>query len=67
MYVFAPEIPKMLPDMPLTDVRLVNVKLIQLVELQLITELGAEGRKRLSNLFSSNNKLVSSLSRDPVL
>ena len=53
--------------MPLTDVRLVNVKLISLAELKLITELGAEGRRKLAELLQGPDLLVSSLERPSVL
>jgi hypothetical protein len=54
--------------MPLTDVRLVNIKLIKLDELKLITESGAEGRRQLAVLFSDEeHRLVSSLARPSVL
>ena len=49
--------------MPLTDVKLVNIKLLTLAELKLITDRGAEGRRRLSELFSGPDRLVSSLHR----
>jgi len=54
--------------MPLSEVRLVNIKLIKLSELQLITESGADGRKKLSQLFSKDqDRLISSLTRQPVI
>ena len=53
--------------MPLTDVLLVNIKLLTLPELKLITDQGAEGRKQLSELFSGRNRLVSSLKRQSVV
>ena len=53
--------------MPLTDVKLVNIKLITLSELKLITELGAEGRKKLNELFEGPERMVSSLVREPVV
>ena len=59
--------PDKIEGMPLTDVRLVNIKLITLSELKLITELGAEGRRKLAELFDESNRLVSSLAREPVL
>ncbi len=55
--------PERIPDMPLTEVKLVNIKLLTLAELKLITDRGAEGRRRLSELFSGPDKLVSSLHR----
>ena len=61
------KVPKMIEDMPLTDVRLVNVKLIQLKELKLITDLGAEGRSQLARLFPPEEKLLSSLQRPSVV
>jgi len=60
-------IPKMIDDMPLTDVKLVNVKLIKLPELKLITSMGADGRTQLAHLFSGENVLVSSLKRETVV
>lgn len=59
----------MIEGMPLTDVRLVNIKLLTLSELKLITECGAEGRRKLAELFSNSGKekLVSSLQRQSVL
>lgn len=60
-------IPRMIDDMPITDVRLVSIKLISLAELKLITELGSEGRKKLSELFQGQLRLVSSLERPSVL
>lgn len=61
------KVPKMIDNMPLTDVRLVNVKLIQLQELKLITDLGAEGRTQLARLFPAEDKSISSLHRLPVV
>ena len=49
--------------MPLTDVRFVNIKLITLAELKLITERGAEGRRKLAELFEGPTRLVSALAR----
>ena len=49
--------------MPLTEVHLVNIKLLTLKELQLITEQGAAGRQKLDSLFEGSNRLISSLSR----
>lgn len=61
-------IPAFVPGMPLTDVKLVNIKLIALSELKLITDRGAQGRKRLAELFSAGaHPLLSSLERTPVL
>lgn len=60
--------PNIIDSMPLSEVRLVNIKLIKLSELQLITESGAEGRKKLSQLFSNDqDRLISSLTRQPVV
>lgn len=60
--------PAFVPGMPLTDVKLVNIKLIALSELKLITDRGAQGRKRLAELFSAGSQpLLSSLERTPVL
>lgn len=60
-------VPKMIDGMPLTDVRLVNVKLIQLQELKLITDLGADGRSQLARLFPTEEKSISSLHRPSVV
>lgn len=60
-------VPEKIEGMPLTDVRLVNIKLLTLAELKLITDKGAEGRKRLSELFSGPSRLVSTTTRDAVL
>lgn len=60
-------IPDKIDGMPLTDVRLVNIKLITLPELRLITERGAEGRRKLSELLDGDSRLVSSLRRPSVL
>lgn len=49
--------------MPLTDVLLVNIKLLTLPELKLITDQGAEGRKKLSEAFTGSSRLVSSMRR----
>lgn len=56
-------VPERIPDMPLTEVKLVNIKLLTLAELKLITDRGAEGRRRLSELFAAPERLVSSLHR----
>ena len=53
--------------MPLTDVLLVNIKLLTLQELKLITEKGAEGRRKLNELFIGPERLVSSLTRPSVV
>jgi hypothetical protein len=64
----AAAIPSFISDMPLSTVKLVNVKLIQLTELAVIVNRGAEGRAHLANLFSGDKeKTVSSLRRDPVI
>ncbi len=60
-------VPEKIEGMPLTDVRLVNIKLLTLAELKLITDKGAEGRKRLSELFSGPSRLVSTTNRESVL
>lgn len=60
-------VPDKIEGMPLTDVRLVNIKLISLSELKLITDRGAEGRKKLAELLNDENRLVSSLKRPSVL
>lgn len=59
--------PDKIEGMPLTDVRLVNIKLISLPELKLITDRGAEGRKKLAEMFEDDTRLVSSLKRTSVL
>ncbi|KDD71835.1 hypothetical protein H632_c4319p0 [Helicosporidium sp. ATCC 50920] len=58
-------VPETVTGMPLTDVKLVNVKLISLAELRLITERGAAGRRKLAELFSAHpdTAVVSSLLR----
>ena len=56
-------VPERIPDMPLTEVKLVNIKLLTLAELKLITDRGAEGRRRLSEVFAAPERLVSSLHR----
>ena len=61
------DVPDKIEGMPLTDVRLVNIKLISLPELKLITDRGAEGRKKLAELFGDDARLVSSLSRPSAL
>jgi hypothetical protein len=53
--------------MPLTDVLLVNIKLLTLPELKLITDQGADGRRQLSEAFSGPSRLVSSLKRKSVI
>lgn len=62
-------IPSFIENMPLSTVKLVNIKLIQLPELAMIVNRGAEGRAHLSNLFAANasEKTVSSLVRSPVV
>lgn len=59
--------PNKIEDMPLTDVLLVNIKLLTLPELKLITEKGAEGRRKLNDMFSGPERLISSLSRASVV
>ena len=56
-------IPDKIDGMPLTDVLLVNIKLLTLQELKLITDRGAEGRRKLNDLFGGPDRLVSSLLR----
>ena len=56
-------VPDRVPDMPLTEVKPVNIKLLTLAELKLITDRGADGRRRLSELFAGPDRLVSSLHR----
>lgn len=58
--------PERFEGMPLTDVLLVNIKLLTLTELKLITEKGTEGRRRLNELFSGAPRLVSSAKRGAV-
>ena len=48
-------IPDYINDMPLTTVKLVNIKLIHLSELAVIVNRGAEGRAQLANLFAENS------------
>ena len=60
---FCSGVPDKIDGMPLTDVRLVNIKLISVTELKLITDRGAEGRRKLAELFSGPDRLVSSLKR----
>ena len=59
--------PDRFEGMPLTDVLLVNIKLLQLSELKLITERGTEGRRRLSEAFTGSARLLSSTDRAAVL
>lgn len=54
-------------DTPLTEVLLVNIKLLTLAELKLITDRGADGRRRLSEAFTGPDRLVSSLTRPAVI
>jgi hypothetical protein len=64
----APGVPELVEGMPLTSARLVNVKLLTLAELRLITERGAEGRRKLGELFGEGEgRLVSSLERESAL
>ena len=63
----APPPPDRIPGMPLTDVLLVNVKLLTLGELGLITERGAAGRAALDQAFRGAGRLVSSLARPGVV
>ncbi len=56
-------VPQKIETTPLTEVHLVNIKLLTLKELQLITEQGAAGRQKLDTLFEGSSRLVSSLSR----
>lgn len=60
-------VPEWIEGMPLTEVRLVNIKLITLAELKLITDRGAEGRRKLSELLAGDSRLVSSIQRESVL
>lgn len=62
-----PGVPDKIDGMPLTDVRLVSIKLLTLAELKLITDKGADGRKRLSEMFAGADRLVSSLQRQSVI
>lgn len=61
-----PAVPDRVEGMPLTDVRLVSIKLLTLPELKLITHRGAEGRRQLSELFQGGDRLVSSIKRETV-
>lgn len=63
----ASPIPPFIADMPLSTVKFVNVKLIQLTELAVIVNRGAEGRAHLANLFAGKERTVSSLRRAPVI
>lgn len=58
-----PATPDRIEGMPLTDVLLVNVKLLTLDELATITARGAEGRAALDASFAGRDRLVSSLAR----
>lgn len=60
-------VPQKIETTPLTEVHLVNIKLLTLKELQLITEQGASGRQKLDSLFEGNTRLMSSLSRTSVV
>ena len=62
-------IPALIDNMPLSTVKLVNIKLIQLPELAMIVNRGAEGRAHLANLFAANasEKTVSTLIRSSVV
>ncbi|KAL4458846.1 hypothetical protein ABPG75_013711 [Micractinium tetrahymenae] len=60
-------VPERIEGMPLTEVRLVNIKLITLTELKLITDRGAEGRRKLSELLAGEGRLVSSIERESVI
>lgn len=53
--------------LPYVQVRLVNIKLISLTELKLITDRGAEGRRKLSELLAGEGRLVSSINREAVI
>ncbi len=56
-----------MPGAPLTEVLLVNIKLLTLTELKVITDRGADGRRRLSEAFAGPDRLVSSLTRPTVI
>ena len=56
-------VPQKIETTPLTEVHLVNIKLLTLKELQLITEQGASGRQKLDSLFEGSSRLISSLAR----
>jgi hypothetical protein len=56
--------PDRIEGMPLTDVLLVNVKLLTLAELQAITSRGAPGRAALDAELTGRGRLVSSLNRE---
>lgn len=62
-----PRIPAMIDDMPISDVRLVSIKLLTLAELALITEVGAEGRRKLDEIFRGQQRMISSLDRPSAL
>ena len=66
-FLCSADIPETIDGMPLTDVKLINIKLISLAELKLITQLGGEGRKKLAELFTGPNRLASSLNRDSTI
>ena len=58
-----PRTPDRVDGMPLTDVLLVNIKLLTLDELGIIAERGAEGRAALDAALTGPGRLVSSLDR----
>ena len=60
-------VPPRIENMPLTEVLLVNIKLLTLSELRLITDKGTEGRRQLSEAFAGPDRLVSSLHRAPLV
>ena len=60
-------VPPAIENTPLTEVLLVNIKLLTLSELRLITDKGTEGRRQLSDAFSGPNRLTSSLHRAAVV
>lgn len=58
-----PKIPPAIHGMPISDVRLISIKLLTLPELGIITDVGAEGRRKLDEIFRGQDRLVSSLER----
>eukprot|EP00891_Asterochloris_glomerata_P004539 jgi/Astpho2/4539/Aster-x1258 len=61
------DMPQQIEEMPLTDVNLVNIKLLTLRELQLITEKGPGGRQQLNEVFDGPERLLSSLKRQSAI
>lgn len=67
MPLCAADMPQQIEEMPLTDVNLVNIKLLTLRELQLITEKGPGGRQQLNEVFDGPERLLSSLKRQSAI